>query len=479
MRPLRRLPRLLFHHLFLCVPLALPACGAAPAPAAPCDGETFAGSPAGIRCGRLADRDGRQLLLHGVNARIAGVFDDVYRGQHVYGPIPPFTADDAAQMRAMGLNALRLPFQWSGVEPTENGGFDEAYIDRIAKVVDACRAAGLLVLLDSHQDLWSPATGDDGAPPWASLPAPPPRDPDAAVRLGAAQACFNTFLGDSPDGTRLRGRYGKMLAHVAARFAHDDAVLGVEIMNEPLAAYAPLERFHREMVAVLRPVLPDKLLFFEPPGIRNQIDSALPGAGSLGPGTVYAPHVYTGVFHPVKGALTKEALRPSNESARDEALGWQAPLVITEWGFGWDSPDYARFVEWQQELQDEYGAGNFYWVWKESDQGRWGFFDVDPMTFAAAPRPATIAAFARVRPEAIAGTVLSNTWDPARKALEVRFRGAPDRGAANRVTPGATAGFDRWRATCDDKPVADSNRGDLSALPCGGDGEHVLRVAAE
>lgn len=48
--------------------------------------------------------------------------------------------------------------------------------------------------------------------------------------------------------------------------------------------------------------------------------------------------------------LTKDVLAPSNQSARDEADGFLAPLAITEYGYGNDK-NFARYVRWQAELQ--------------------------------------------------------------------------------------------------------------------------------
>jgi len=126
---------------------------AAPVSTAPCDTPRFAEGRDSVQCGQLVDAGGRVIFLHGVNARVQGVFDVTFDdGRTELEPIPPFTAADAARMRAMGLDALRLPINWSALEPTEDGGFDEAYLDRVQAVVDLCAAADIRVLLDFHQE---------------------------------------------------------------------------------------------------------------------------------------------------------------------------------------------------------------------------------------------------------------------------------------------------------------------------------------
>src|SRR5262249_37213495 len=127
----------------------------------------------GVHCNALVDASGRTVLLHGVNVRIQGIFDVALDGGRTpFLQVPPFTLDDAKHIRAVGFNALRLALNWSGLEPTDGGGFVDAYLDRVAAVVDACKTAGLYVLLDLHQDGYSKELSGDGAPLWAIVPPP-------------------------------------------------------------------------------------------------------------------------------------------------------------------------------------------------------------------------------------------------------------------------------------------------------------------
>ena len=66
----------------------------------------------------LRDDRGRIALLHGVNARIEGVFDVTFDdGRVPVEEVPPLTAEDCRRMRALGFDHLRLPINWSGIEP--------------------------------------------------------------------------------------------------------------------------------------------------------------------------------------------------------------------------------------------------------------------------------------------------------------------------------------------------------------------------
>src|SRR5262245_31435045 len=116
--------------------------------------------------GRLVDHRGREVTLRGVNARAEGVFDVTFDdGRLPLEAIPRFDAGDAERMAALGFDFLRLPINWSALEP-ERGRYAKAYLDRISDVVAVCARHDILVLLDFHQDAFSKEIGQDGAPRW-------------------------------------------------------------------------------------------------------------------------------------------------------------------------------------------------------------------------------------------------------------------------------------------------------------------------
>ncbi|MFO0627628.1 MAG: cellulase family glycosylhydrolase [Polyangiales bacterium] len=433
-------------------------------------------APLSTRCGNFVDREGRSVVLFGVNARIDGVFDvDLGPGRVPLQVIPAFTADDARRMRAAGFNVLRVPMQWSGVEPTEGGGFSTAYLDRVAAVVALCRDAGLAVLLDLHQDAFSKEIGEDGAPLWAIVP-PPERlleGPltDLTARRVSAQVlrAFGTFFGDGAEGDRLRQRFARMAAAVATRFRDDRTVIGYEVFNEPVASDAQVRRLNLLVAQAMRAADPSHLLFFEPEVTsRNLFDrSPAPSAPFAVPGGVYAPHTYPLSFTGTDAQrmkFTRETLVPSVRSARDEAGAWGTPLAITEWGYDPAGVRADRYYAFMQDVQGAYGASAMLWLWKERSQGSWGLHRWDEARGAWEERAEVFAWLARPRPVAIAGDLRSWAWDAEARTLTVRWDRRSDVTAPHELwLPPPAAG---WTLRCDGASEVEVDASGRARLRC-------------
>jgi endoglycosylceramidase len=359
------------------------------------------------------DDQGRIALLRGINARVEGVFDVTFDdGRPALEDIPPLTAADCARMRELGLNVLRLPINWSGIEP-KPGEYDDDYFRRVDESIRCAAEADLLVLVDLHQDAYSKEIGEDGAPLWAIVPRPRellagPLDEGELYRRRTSAPVLQAFASffDPNDDAGLQQAFNRMLAVVAGRYADEPAVVGFEIYNEPVASADQLEPFHEAAAAAIHAAAPRKLIFFEPSAFRNLLDSQ-PLAAAPFPvaGGVYAPHIYTAVFDSTDERLrnlSKADLEPSVRAARAEAAAWGTPLFIGEYGVGPEQVNAESWLTWQLELHDQYLASNAFWLWKESSQGRWGLYDLVDGTWRE--RPQMIAWLSRIYPQRIAGT---------------------------------------------------------------------------
>jgi endoglycosylceramidase len=469
-------------------------------PEPPCKETAGPFAPLSTRCRQLVDAQGRVVILRGVNVRAAGAFDaDMGAGKKPRFTLPALDDADLARMRRIGFSVVRLPIQWSGVEPNDHDPpqYDDAYLASVDAVIARAAAAHLKILVDFHQDAYSKYIGQDGAPLWAIVPAPTELAPDGFVSPGdwvlkpEDQNAFTTFFKDrGADGTKLRDRFGKAVAAVMARHVGDDSIVGVDVYNEPLASDDDLKSFAEQIGAAVRAVDPKRLVFFESPATRNEFDHASLASAPLSlDGVVYAPHVYTHVFitgddSQWRATFTKEDLRPSNQSARDEADSWHAPLFVGEFGWGPTDARFADYIGWQLDLQDEYMASSTFWLWKEQDEssggGGWGLFDRDPTTGSWTERAAARRVFARVVPEAIGGWPESWNWDATTRRFTLKLIG-DDRVTAPTLlhlpTPEDVTGA--FHFTCDNRSVdATPDADGVVAIACGGAGEHVI-VASE
>jgi hypothetical protein len=419
------------------VSLSVVACGDSPPPAT---------TPLASDGTHLRDDQGRIALLHGVNARIDGVFDVTFGdGRTALEPIPPLTDDDCHRMRALGFDFLRLPINWSGIEPVQ-GSYDEAYLARVDAAVQCAARAGIAVMIDLHQDAYSKEVGEDGAPLWAIQPPPtallqgPLNDLGDRRTSPQVTAAFDTFF-DRADPAGVRAAFLAVLDRVAARWADDSAVIGFEIFNEPPVGETLVDPFSFEAAERVRAAAPTKLVMFEPSATRNLFDFAPhPTAPFPVRDAVYAPHIYTYVFYTDQTrleTLTPDELEPSVSGARDEATAWHTPLLIGEYGVGPSQANADLWMGVQSTLHDRYLASDAFWVWKEASQGAWGIYDHVNDTWTE--RPQIVAWISRIHAARIAGTVTANEYDYTTGALTLESHGSttphaiyiPERSAAS------------------------------------------------
>jgi endoglycosylceramidase len=421
----------------------------------------------------LRDDQGRVVLMRGVNARVDGVFDVTFDdGRTALEPIPELGPADCARMRQLGFNALRLPINWSGIEP-DRGSYDEAYLQRVDDAVACATDADLFVVIDLHQDAYSKHIGEDGAPLWAIEPPPetllegPLDDLDDRRVSAQVRAAFESFFAPG-DPHGLQADFIAMLEVVGARYADAPMVVGFEIFNEPDIGADELEPFHHAAAAALRQVAPGKLVFFEPPAIRNFLDfQPLADAPFPSDGAVYSPHIYTFVFGDQTSSLesmSKADLRLSVDNAAAEARAHGTPIFIGEFGIGPEMTRADDWIRWQAELHDEYLASNAFWLWKEMSQGAWGVYEPDG-SGGWVERPQVVGWVSRLSVHRIAGDPVRVDLDLAAGSLVIEATGGG--AAAHEVYVPEAAGF---AADCDGTAI-DADRDPATgvvALPCDG-----------
>ena len=370
----------------------------------------------------IRNRRGDALLLRGMNVRVKQLFDAEFDNGRVPNiHVADFTAEDARLMRNYGFNFLRLAINWSALEP-EKGQINQSAMDKINDVVRLCEAEGIYVLLDFHQDGYSKFIGQDGFPLWTIRPplADPKKPSEDTHTSAASMIAFGHFI-KNVDG--LQNAFANIVAVVDAAFKNDPAVIGIEILNEPIAGtgYEQLVPFYSRVVKRVNGQNPDRIWFFEPSAVRNQTDKTpLAVAPFPSPNAVYSPHIYTNVF---SGASA--SLEDSMANAHNEAESWNAPLFVGEFGAGpgeWANQWLRRSLD----LQNKYLAHSTLWVWKEYES--WGIFEATGTVTDTVwkLRPEHLKNMSSPYPQEVEGTLISLAFDRAKPeaTAEVELKGS-------------------------------------------------------
>lgn len=411
--------------------LAVVAPAAAPAAAGGFLSPTFRGplAPLGQEGRWLVDAAGRVVLLHGVN--------EVSKSAPFHPSAFGFGADDAAFLAEHGFNAVRLGVDFRGLMPAP-GEIDPAYVEALAGTVRELARRRIFVLLDFHQDGFSPRYRGNGLPDWMAiddgLPNPPVGFPNYYIENPALQRAFESFWANRaiPGGLGVQEYYVQGLAAVARRFAHERHVLGYEVMNEPwpgadwpacLAGCPALEQerlapFYARATAAVRRSTRRQQVYVEPFVLFNfgAAPTSLPGADT---GNALSVHSYA-VSPGGEQALLDQALAAAERDA--------APLIVTEFGATIDPLPLAR-------LTAGFDAALVPWM-------MWAYNESilrDPHAPAGLDNLRSLDAFAalvRPYPMAVAGTPTHVAFDPGTGVFDLAYSTTgPDGRRARRGPP--------------------------------------------
>ncbi len=407
--------------------------------------------------GVLVDQYGRQVLLHGVNAKFEHLFDVTFSdGRTRNEDLASFTDAQIQLMAHLGFNFIRLAVNWSGLEPTE-GTFNTANLELLDSVIQSARNAGIYVLIDYHEDAYSKEIGEDGAPLWAIIPTPttllsgpiaqgpnlscPCADLNARRVSAPVLEAFNSFWEDTDN---LQEKFFAVWQLVASRYADNSAVIGYEDMNEPVAIQTPnglqlLDDFHVKAVHALRTVDTNHLFWLEPEVTTRNFSLKYPLRTSFFPDkdTVYAFHLYPGLaglnFSTYGDWFT--ALTPTFNSALAEANSYGAVPVLDEWGTNlhlgtW--ADQRPYIQAVLELADERFMGNAFWDWTDfgdSATDSWGCYSWDYTVNGFTASQPGLDALSEPYLLAVPGRFVSNVFDYTTTTLTVTFRANGGEGA--------------------------------------------------
>ncbi|MFJ7128225.1 cellulase family glycosylhydrolase [Streptomyces sp. NPDC098101] len=392
----------------------------------------------------LTDEHGRVLTLRGWN-----VEDKANRGDAALSAV---TEKHFRDMRAKGFNFARLLVFWDDLEPRP-GRYSQTYLRKIERILDWAEKHDVKVLLDAHQDVFGPAFGHRGIPEWATrtdgLPfTPRPDDWFSEYFEPAVQRAF-THLYEDEDLRRAQARMWRVLAD---RFDDHPAVLGYDLINEPMGevregedlatAARRIERdqltpLYNRLADAVRSVDRDAWIFVEPTPI---VGEGVPtGLGRIDdPKVVYAPHFYNTAmeagadYDPAAGWIESYERAVTRYPEQ-----YKVPVVVGEWGpLNNSLPNMNRFYRDAMSSLGRYGSGWAGYVWCYGG----GYCAVDGTGTFRANKELTAEPYA----EAVAGRVRSTTYDPGAGVYRLTYDAAGRRGS--RVTELSLPPGD-WRVT--------------------------------
>jgi endoglycosylceramidase len=404
---------------------AQPADAAAPLVARACSIALPALPDTHLAADGTAFRDalGRVVYLHGVDAG----------GRSKFAPYVPFdfastsfTAALASYMdraASWGIDAMRVPFTWAAVEPTQ-GQDDASYLSEYDQILDAAWAHGIYTVVDFHQDVYAEAYCGDGFPAW-TLTNPPAPHHDCPqwgqeyLNDPNVQAAFDRlWAAGSPAQAGMLAMWDRMIAR------HKDraGVVGFEVINEPgwgtqqIASFesGTLTAFYSMVVPHMRAAAPKSLVFIDPTGFDGTGGGMVFLGKPTGDGIVFAPHYYplTGSGHPdaVLGGLTAWA---------NIGASWNVPTFVGEFGAKNGDPNGPAFMTAHFDALDQLGISGTQWEYSVSADS----WNMETYGVVAADGTEYPVAQAIVRPfaRAVAGSAVASAYDSTSKRYTLTY----------------------------------------------------------
>ena len=405
--------------------------GAMGATVAACDGAEAIEAPSPQF---VVDACGRVVILRGTNVESGN------KGSSVDDRHLPDSVDSQRHLGQFGWNSVRFLISWGAVEP-ERGVYDDSYLDELEQWMDHYAEQGIHVVLDMHQDVYGWAVGGNGAPDWAVVtdglePQPLPEGQPwyLAAADPAAQAAYQNFWDPTRGHPELQDHFFDAWAHVADRFADHPAVVGYDLLNEPVFANGDLTAtlaiqaeaaagtfrnpnltaFSQRGIDTLRAADDDAWIMVEPTSLLNAFPyagdlSALTDPRAAGPRLGYAPHLYESSVHDGNGYPADSTYLAEWEQMRTgEADALRATLYMGEFGGPPDQDRMADYIAETLAMADRTMAGWAQWSWDPATdpEGSWSPITTDGELTATGER------LLRVQPRAIAGVPTSFSWDP-------------------------------------------------------------------
>ncbi|MBU1061285.1 MAG: glycoside hydrolase family 5 protein [Candidatus Omnitrophica bacterium] len=289
-----------------------------------------------ILCGRNISEKSfkRQMVKYYGKKRLEG-FTLAFRDSFI-------KEDDFKNISALGMNCIRLPFNF-GLLEEKNG------IDFLEKALSWCEEYNIYCILDMH----------------------------------AAPGCQNSDWHADSDGESFlwgdiayQKRFFKLWQFIADRFKDREIIAGYDVLNEPVIRKQPkkiLRNFYKEAVKCIRQVDRKHIIFLEG-NFWAQIleDIEEPFTDNLS----YSIHYYhpldftfnfqRGLAYPgkIQGKdWNRERIKRDLESYYRFGKKWGIPIFVGEFGVNLRCEKCAGSVSWLKDILEIFDEFDFHWTY--------------------------------------------------------------------------------------------------------------------
>jgi endoglycosylceramidase len=321
----------------------------------------------------ILDEQQRICVLHGVNVSNFSKSSE--------GNLPWTDTAEYKWLEQNGFNAVRYVGQWAAMEPVP-GTFDDYYFTQTARHIEKMAAAGILVVFDVHQDLYTKKFGGDGFPEWSVR--------QGKYKFGGVKEPWNLTYTDPAvlasysnfwHNDTLQDKYLRMIDKVLSFTDTMPNVIGVDVMNEPFLDLSgsfernKLTALYYKVQELIKQRAYSKTMFFEPwMGTSTGIASGL--RYKAGIPAVYSPHYYD-VFIEARNSYNQLVQRFTMQRAIDikqrEANEFKSALMFGEWGV--PEEKYLPFVDDFLTEMDKHCASWMYWSYDKMQFNEYGIVD--------------------------------------------------------------------------------------------------------
>jgi endoglycosylceramidase len=338
------------------------------------------------------------------------------------------TREDFARLKAWGFNTVRYLVFWHALEP-EKSQYNKTYLAGVLQRMQWLEEFNVAVIIDFHQDLYSPKFGGNGFPDWTADDDGHSFKWQAPWNLNylapAVMASYRNFW----NNTYLHKRYVHMVEYVLQAVDTLENILGIDVMNEPFPplpaklSFKPESIHHLFSQIGLIPEIRDCLAAYETemlPGFYNRIkemmeknrfktrlffepviytSAGLPSRLQFiaTDRAVYSPHYYDPFVYQKRpyGKIGKKLMQKTFLSRANEAYDFfRTPLFFGEFGIG-EAEGFQHYLDDFLDLADKYGAS---WTYFTYDRGHpFGVLDV------AGNETVQLDCLVRIYPQKIAG----------------------------------------------------------------------------